>query len=91
MKFEDLEKKLMPKTCYEAQEKYKVSCDQTECRHWIKYEEDLNCSIVCARKNDNGLSVREVAKRLEVSFPRISQIERGLFKKISKRNLLDFE
>ncbi len=87
----DLEEKLMPKTCFEAQEKYKVSCDQCECRHWIKYEEDLNCSIVCARKHDNGLSVREVAKRVGVSYPRISQIERALFKKINRRKLLDFE
>mgnify|MGYP002889232723 CR=1 FL=1 len=82
---------LTPKTCFEAQEKYKVSCDQNTCRHWIDYEEDLNCTIVCARKNDNGLSVREVAKRVGVSYPRISQIEKALFNKISRRNLLDFD
>tara|TARA_B100000131_G_scaffold303072_1_gene326776 strand:- start:809 stop:1075 length:267 start_codon:yes stop_codon:yes gene_type:complete len=82
---------LLPKTCFEAQEKYKVSCDQKSCRHWIEYEEDLNCSIVCARKHDNGLSVREVAKRIGVSFPRISQIEKAVFKKLTKHDLLDFD
>ena len=82
---------LSPKTCFEAQEKYKVSCDQKSCRHWIEYEEDLNCSIVCARKHDNGLSVREVAKRIGVSFPRISQIEKAVFKKLAKHDLLDFD
>ena len=82
---------LLPKTCFEAQEKYKVSCDQKSCRHWIEYEEDLNCSIVCARKHDNGLSVREVAKRIGVSFPRISQIEKAVFKKLAKHDLLDFD
>ncbi len=82
---------LLPKTCFEAQEKYKVSCDQKSCRHWIDYEEDLNCSVVCARKHDNGLSVREVAKRVGVSFPRISQIEKAVFKKLEKHNLLDFD
>ena len=84
-------KDLRPKTCFEAQEKYKVSCDQKNCRHWMGYEEDLNCSIICARKHDNGLSVREVAKRIGVSFPRISQIEKGVFKKLAKHDLLDFE
>ena len=82
---------LLPKTCFEAQEKYKVSCDQKSCRHWIEYEEDLNCSIVCARKHDNGLSVREVAKGIGVSFPRISQIEKAVFKKLAKHDLLDFD
>jgi len=32
-----------------------------------------------------------VAKRVGVSYPRISQIEKALFNKISRRNLLDFD
>ena len=48
----------------------------------MDYEEDLNCAVVCARKNENGLSLREVADRMGVSFPRISQIEHAAFKKL---------
>ena len=62
-------------TCFEVHEKWRLPCDQSECRNFMNYEEDLNCSVVCARKNENGLSLREVADRMGVSFPRISQIE----------------
>ena len=69
-------------TCFEVHEKWKLPCDQTDCRNFMSFEEDLNCAVVCARKHENGLSLREVAERMEVSFPRISQIEHGAFKKL---------
>ena len=69
-------------TCFEVHEKWKLPCDQTGCRNFMSFEEDLNCAVVCARKHENGLSLREVAERMEVSFPRISQIEHGAFKKL---------
>jgi len=49
----------------------------------------LNCAVVCARKNDNGLSLREVADRMGVSFPRISQIEHAAFDKLEEAGLLE--
>jgi hypothetical protein len=79
-------------TCFEVQEKWCVGCDQTSCRNWINFEEDLNCAVVCARKNDNGLSLREVADRMGVSFPRISQIEHAAFKKLKDAGVfVEFE
>ena len=64
-------------SCFEVHEKWSLPCDQIECRNFMKFEEDLNCAVVCARKYENGLSLREVADRMGVSFPRISQIEHG--------------
>ena len=55
----------------------------------MNYEEDLNCAVVCARKNDNGLSLREVAERMGVSFPRVSQIEHAAFNKMSDTGVLE--
>jgi hypothetical protein len=79
-------------TCFEVHEKWCVGCDKTDCRNWINYEEDLNCAVVCSRKYDNGLSLREVADRMNVSFPRISQIEHAAFKKLQTLGALeDFE
>ena len=75
-------------TCFEVHEKWCVSCDQTACRNWMDYEEDLNCAIVCSRKYPAGLSLREVAERMSVSFPRISQIEHGAFKKMKEMGLI---
>ena len=86
----DLETQYSPNpTCFEVHEKWCVECDKTECRNWIDYEEDLNCAVVCARKHDGGLSLREVADRMNVSFPRISQIEHAAFGKLKEMGLLE--
>jgi len=78
--------------CFQVHEKWCVSCDKTDCRNWMDYEEDLNCAIVCARKFENGLSLREVADRMGVSFPRVSQIEHAAFKKLGiQKELEEFE
>ena len=74
--------------CFEVHEKWQVECDQTSCRNWMNYEEDLNCAMVCARKYPAGLSLREVADRMGVSFPRVSQIEHGAFKKMKDLGLI---
>ena len=78
-------------TCFETHEKWKLPCDQSECRNWMKFEDDLNCAVVCARKHENGLSLREVAERMGVSFPRISQIEHGAFKKLKEAGVFQEE
>ncbi len=78
-------------TCFEIHERWKLGCDQTRCRNWMNYDEDLNCAVVCARKNENGLSLREVAERMGVSFPRISQIEHAAFKKLKDAGVFNQE
>jgi len=78
-------------TCFEVQEKWELPCDQSKCRNWMNYEQDLNCAIVCSRKHENGLSLREVAERMGVSFPRISQIEHAAFKKLKSAGVFQEE
>jgi predicted XRE-type DNA-binding protein len=75
--------------CFEVHEKWQVECDQNNCRNWIDFGDDLNCAVVCARKYDGGLSLREVSERLGVSFPRVSQIEHAAFKKMMSNKDLD--
>lgn len=60
------------------------SCNKEECRLWIEYEEDLNCSLISIYKN-GSMTLEEVAKRINVSFVRVSQIEKNALKKLSKR------
>ena len=54
-----------------------------ECRLWIDYEEDLNCTMVAVNNHpDNYMTLREVADRLGVSFVRIKQIEEKALNKL---------
>ena len=74
----------MKKKCFDICVDESVSCPVTDCRHWMDYEDDLNCSIVCA--NENGpLSLREIADRMGVSFVRIKQIQDLTVDKFTKR------
>jgi hypothetical protein len=85
--------------CSAACIKHGVSCPVEDCRQWIDYEEDLNCTSIAVEKN-GSMTLREVADRLHVSFVRIKQIEdkvrdkvhRGLAKEfgVNKRDLKDF-
>lgn len=70
--------------CDELCEANKEPCDKKECRHWIDYKDDLNCTLICARQN-GPLTLREVSKRLNVSFVRVQQIEQNALKKIKQK------
>jgi DNA-directed RNA polymerase sigma subunit (sigma70/sigma32) len=61
-------------SCDEICEKENVSCRETTCRNYLEYKEDLNCVLICARKN-GPLTLEESSKRLGVSYVRIKQIE----------------
>lgn len=67
--------------------KEKKSCCDKECRYWINYEEDLNCTHVCIQKNGE-MKLHEIGKRLHLTIARINQIERATLKKISKNKSL---
>ena len=76
--------------CFDFFDRLSKSCGKQECRHWIDYEGDSNCSVVCANKNPGGLSLRDVADRLQISFPRVKQIQDKAMEKAGKRGLFDF-
>ena len=59
---------------------YKKSCENTKCRLFIEYEEDLNCTLVAINKHGN-MTLEQIAKRHNV---RIKQIIDATLKKIKK-------
>jgi hypothetical protein len=68
---------------------YDVSCpmENADCRHWIDYEDDSNCTLIAVENHDgNKMTLREVAARLGVSFVRVKQIEDSAVKKLSMYN-----
>jgi predicted Zn-dependent protease len=62
----------------------KKSCKKEECRMWIDYEGDQNCSLVSIYQN-GSMTLEEVAKRMHISLVRVSQIEKQALKKLYKR------
>ncbi len=66
--------------------KKKKACKQSDCRHWIDYEKDLNCVHQTVDKH-GPLTLRETAERLSLSFVRVKQIEDAALQKLIKRCL----
>jgi len=74
-------------SCDERCEKDNVPCEEHNCRHFIEYEEDLNCVLICVKKHGT-LTLEEASKRLGVSYVRVKQIEEKAMSKI-KSNYRD--
>jgi len=61
-------------------------CANKSCRQWIKYKNDLNCTLVAINQNGR-MTLEEVGKRLSISYARVNQIEKGAIKKLQKKVL----
>ena len=72
--------------CVEDCKLANAACQNNDCRFWIEYPSDLNCSLICANKH-GSLTLKEVAKRIGVSYVRIKQIQDNAIKKINKKML----
>ena len=64
-----------------------VSCPVVECRLWIDYEKDLNCSLLSVEKHGN-MTLEETAKRLNLSIVRVKQIQDRALQKLQKNRHL---
>jgi hypothetical protein len=70
--------------CAKLCQKLDVSCPNSECRMYLDYEEDLNCTLIAVEKH-GAMTLRDVAPRLGVSFVRVKQIEDVIMKKMRKK------
>jgi len=70
--------------CAKSLMEYNVNCPCKECRLWIDYKEDSNCTLIAVKKQKT-MTLREVADRLGISFVRVKQIQDVAFKKVLKR------
>ena len=71
------------KDCASECLKKNEGCKKEECRLWIDYKEDNNCTLIAIKKHGE-MTLMEVAERMKVSFVRIKQIQDKAIKKISK-------
>ncbi len=70
--------------CYEICQNTNRPCGQKKCRYWLDYEDDLNCTLIVANKH-GSLTLREIGKRLSLSFVRIKQIQDQALKKLNRK------
>ena len=71
------------KICSKLCMKEEKPCSEKECRFWIDYPDDYNCSLISIEENGK-MTLEEVGKRLQLSFVRISQIEKSALKKFKR-------
>ena len=73
------------KECSKKCKELDVECPFKECRSWIDYPKDQNCTLISIDKSFKGsLSLREVAERLGISFVRVKQIETQAIEKLNE-------
>lgn len=60
------------------------ACSQLHCRLWVNYKEDLNCAQIAVEKN-GAMTLKEVAKRLDISYVRVAQLEKAALRKLRKK------
>ena len=63
-----------------------TKCQQKDCRLWLEYPNDLNCTLIAVKKN-GPMTLREVSERLGISFVRVKQIESEVLNKLKKRGV----
>jgi hypothetical protein len=67
------------KECYLA----KKCCANTECRLYIDYEEDFNCTLIAVTKH-GPMTLEEIGRRHNISTVRAKQIVDATLLKLKK-------
>jgi hypothetical protein len=61
----------------------KTNCENRECRLFIEYEEDLNCTILAVNKH-GPMTLEEIGRRHHISTVRAKQILDATLIKLKK-------
>tara|TARA_R100001079_G_scaffold96286_1_gene59538 strand:+ start:378 stop:632 length:255 start_codon:yes stop_codon:yes gene_type:complete len=64
-------------------------CQKSDCRLYIDYPEEYNCSLISIYEN-GPMTLRQIGDRIGVSFARIKQIESKALNKIKNSSLISF-
>ena len=72
------------KKCAEEALENKNPCTKKDCRLWLCYKKDLNCTLISVQKNGK-MGLKEIGERLGLSYVRISQIEKEAIEKLKNK------
>ena len=62
-----------------------TACDKETCKYWIPFEKEQNCALISIEEN-GSMTLQEVGERLDLSFVRISQIEKKIKEKLKQND-----
>jgi len=65
----------------------KKNCSQKECRMFIDFEEEYNCTLIAIYEN-GSMTLRQIGDRLGISFARVKQIETIALGKMKGNSLI---
>lgn len=65
----------------------KTVCPNQECRLWIDFKNEYNCTLISIYEN-GPMTLREIAERSGISFARVKQIETKAIGKIKNTKIL---
>jgi hypothetical protein len=69
--------------CSELCKKLKVDCPNSDCRMWIDFPKESNCCLISIdEKVKGGLTLHEVAARLDLNYLKVRQIEMRALKRL---------
>jgi hypothetical protein len=61
----------------------KIVCKQTDCRLYIEYPEDNNCTSIAIQKH-GSMTLEEIGKRHQISTVRAKQLVDAALQKLKK-------
>lgn len=61
--------------CKDICRKTKSDCVSKECKHWINFSKDNNCSLISIDKN-GSMKLKEIAERMGVTIATVIEIEK---------------
>ena len=70
-------------TCFAEHEKRNVACQKKSCRQWVESNCNMNCVIIAANRNDEGMTLQQIGDMFGITRMRICQLEKASLQKLS--------
>ncbi len=70
-------------TCFAEYEKRNTTCGKKSCRQWMNSDSNLNCAVIAANRNDEGMTLQQIGDIFEITRMRVCQLEKASLQKIS--------